>query len=133
MAFKLGSLWDKNRGRRGLRATGRRLQIDEICKDDTRRDGKNSPTRCNQLSAWCFCKQRRPDDYSPVGDVWSDETKHLFRGLGDSDKDTVVDLQQSEELQDLSGLGGDLGDTARGLAGNRNGERQTHPLIRTTK
>jgi hypothetical protein len=55
--------------------------------------------------------QHEPNDYSPVGDVWSDETKHLLSGLGDSNKDTVVDLQQSEELQDLSGLGGDLGDT----------------------
>lgn len=32
-------------------------------------------------------------------------------GLGDPDKDTVVDLEESEELEDLSGLGGDLGDT----------------------
>lgn len=91
--------------------------------------------RCNQLSAWCFCKQRRPDDYSPVGDVWSDETKHLFRGLGDSNKDTVVDLQQSEKLQDLSGLGGDLGDTVGGEVRQERGKggNDTHPLIRTTK
>jgi len=46
-----------------------------------------------------------------VGDVWFDETKHLLGSLGDPDKDTVVDLEQSEELEDLSGLGGDLGDT----------------------
>lgn len=52
-----------------------------------------------------------PNNYSPVGDVWLDETKHLLGSLGDSNKDTVVDLEQSEELQDLSGLRCDLGDT----------------------
>jgi hypothetical protein len=52
-----------------------------------------------------------PNDYSPVGDVWFDETKHLLGSLGNPDEDSVVDLQQSEELEDLSGLGGDLGDT----------------------
>lgn len=46
-----------------------------------------------------------------VGDVRSDECEHLLGRLGDSDKDTVVDLSQSEELKDLAGLGGDLGDT----------------------
>jgi hypothetical protein len=46
-----------------------------------------------------------------VGDVRLNELEHLLGGLGDSDEDTVVDLEESEELQDLLGLGGDLGDT----------------------
>jgi hypothetical protein len=37
--------------------------------------------------------------------------EHLLGSLGDSDKDTVVDLEESEQLKDLLGLGGDLGDT----------------------
>ena len=46
-----------------------------------------------------------------VGNVWVDELEHLLSGLGDSDEDTVVDLEKSEELQDLLWLGGNLGDT----------------------
>jgi hypothetical protein len=30
-----------------------------------------------------------------VGDVWADEVEHLLSSLGNSDKDTVVDLQKS--------------------------------------
>lgn len=48
-----------------------------------------------------------------VGNVRGDQGEHLLRGLGHADKDTVVDLSQSEELEDLSGLGGNLRDTAR--------------------
>ena len=67
---------------------------------------------CNQLSALLASQEVfGPNDYSPVGDVWFDETKHLLGSLGDPDEDSVVDLEQSEELKDLSGLGGDLGDT----------------------
>ena len=47
----------------------------------------------------------------PVGDIWLNETKHLLGGLGDFDEDTVVDLEQSEELEDLAGFGGDFVDT----------------------
>ncbi len=56
-------------------------------------------------------QQFKPNDYSPVSDVWFDETKHLLSGLGDSDEDTVVDLKESEKLEDLSWLWGDFGDT----------------------
>lgn len=38
-------------------------------------------------------KNERPSDYSPVSDVWLDETKHLLSGFGDSDEDAVVDLE----------------------------------------
>ena len=69
---------------------------------------------CNQLSALLASQEVfGPNDYSPVCDVWFDETKHLLSSLGDPDKDSIVDLEQSEELEDLSGLGGDLGDTTR--------------------
>ena len=46
-----------------------------------------------------------------VGNVRVDDLEHLLGGLGDADKDTVVDLEKTEKLEDLLGLGGDLGDT----------------------
>jgi hypothetical protein len=45
------------------------------------------------------------------GNVGLDDSQKLGGSLGDSHKDTVVDLVESQELQDLSGLGGHLGDT----------------------
>ena len=51
-------------------------------------------------------------DFS-VGDVRLNESKHLLSGLGDSDKDTVVDLKESEELKDLLGFWGDFRDTTK--------------------
>lgn len=50
----------------------------------------------------------------PVGDVGLDEEEHLGGGLGDLDEDTVVDLEETEELQDLAGLGGNVVDTEGG-------------------
>ena len=49
----------------------------------------------------------------PVGDVGLDHEEHLGGGLGDLDEDTVVDLEETEELEDLAGLGGNVVDTAR--------------------
>lgn len=46
-----------------------------------------------------------------VGDVGVDNGQHLLGGLGETDEDTVVDLDQTEELQDLAGLRSDLVDT----------------------
>lgn len=46
-----------------------------------------------------------------VGDPGLDALDHLRGGLGDADEDTVVDLEETEELHDLAGLGGDLADT----------------------
>jgi hypothetical protein len=46
-----------------------------------------------------------------VGNPRLDDLNHLGGSLGDADEDTVVDLEQTEELQDLAGLGGDLVDT----------------------
>lgn len=50
-----------------------------------------------------------------VGDPRLDNLDHLGDGLGDANEDTVVDLQQTEQLEDLAGLGGDLVDTMRPL------------------
>lgn len=46
-----------------------------------------------------------------VGDPGLDNLDHLDGGLGDLDEDTVVDLEKTEELEDLAGLGGNLVDT----------------------
>jgi len=46
-----------------------------------------------------------------VGDVWADKVEHLLSGLGDSDEDTVIDLEETEKLEDLLWLGGNLRDT----------------------
>ena len=49
-----------------------------------------------------------------VGDEGVDNGQHLLGGLGETDEDTVVDLEQTEELQDLTGLGSDFVDTVLG-------------------
>jgi len=46
-----------------------------------------------------------------IGNVWIDDCQHLLSGFGQSDEDTVVDLKESEELEDLSRLGSHLVDT----------------------
>lgn len=46
-----------------------------------------------------------------VSDPGLDNLDHLLGGLGDADEDTVVDLQQTQDLEGLAGLGGDLVDT----------------------
>lgn len=46
-----------------------------------------------------------------VGDPRLNNLEHLSGGLGDLDEDTVVDLEETEELEDLAGLGGNLVDT----------------------
>ena len=48
---------------------------------------------------------------APVGDVGLNKTEHLLGRLRDLNKHTVVDLQETEELQDLAGLGCNLVDT----------------------
>ena len=48
-----------------------------------------------------------------IGNVWVDNCEHLLSGLGQSDEDTAVDLEESEELENLAWLGGNLVDTAR--------------------
>jgi hypothetical protein len=46
-----------------------------------------------------------------VGDPGLNNLEHLGGGLGDLDEDAVVDLEKTEELKDLAGLGGNLHDT----------------------
>ncbi|GBE63065.1 Rpl7bp, putative [Babesia ovata] len=46
-----------------------------------------------------------------VGDVRVNELEHLHGGLVQLDEDTVVQLEQPEELEDEAGLGGDLVNT----------------------
>jgi len=46
-----------------------------------------------------------------IGDVWVDNGQHLLSGLGQLDEDTIVDLEKTEELEDLARLGGNLVDT----------------------
>ena len=48
---------------------------------------------------------------APICDVGLNQTEHLLSRLRDLDKDTVVDLEQTEELQDFTGLGCDFVDT----------------------
>lgn len=52
-----------------------------------------------------------------VSDPGLDNLEHLSGGLGDLDEDTVVDLQKTEELEDLAGLGGHLVDTGERSVG----------------
>ena len=46
-----------------------------------------------------------------VGNVGVDNGEHLLGGLGQLDEDTVVDLEETEELENLARLGGNLVDT----------------------
>lgn len=41
----------------------------------------------------------------------------MLGSLGDTNEDTVVDLKESEKLEDLLGLGGNLGDTMGSVRG----------------
>lgn len=52
-------------------------------------------------------------DNAPIGNVWLDEFEHLLGGLVDLEEDTVVDLEETEELHYFPRLGGDLRDTKR--------------------
>lgn len=47
-----------------------------------------------------------------VGDEGLDALQHVQGGVGEADEDTVVDLAQAHELEDLAGLGVDAVDTA---------------------
>ena len=49
--------------------------------------------------------------WETVGDPWLDNLQHLEGGLGHANEDTVVDLEKTEELEDLAWLWGDLVDT----------------------
>ena len=46
-----------------------------------------------------------------IGDPWLDDLQHLEGGLGHANEDTIVDLEETEELENLAGLWRDLVDT----------------------
>ena len=46
-----------------------------------------------------------------ICDVWIDDSQHLLSSLGQLDEDTIVDLQKSEKLKDLSWFWCNLADT----------------------
>jgi len=46
-----------------------------------------------------------------VSDIWINNCEHLLSSLSESDKNAVVDLNESEKLKDLARLGCDLVDT----------------------
>lgn len=48
-----------------------------------------------------------------VGDPGLNNLEHLSDGLGDLQEDTVVDLEETEQLEDLAGLRGHLVDTRK--------------------
>ena len=49
-----------------------------------------------------------------ISDPWLDNLEHLESSLCKTDEDTVVDLEQTEELEDLAGLWSNLVDTVKG-------------------
>lgn len=48
---------------------------------------------------------------STVGDVGLDQLEHLSGSVGKTEEDTVVDLEKTEQLKNLTGLGSDVVDT----------------------
>jgi len=46
-----------------------------------------------------------------IGDPWLNDLQHLESSLSHTNKDTVVDLEETEQLKDLAGLWCDLVDT----------------------
>lgn len=46
-----------------------------------------------------------------IGNEWVDDGKHLLGSLGELDENSIVDLEKTEELQDLARLRSNLVDT----------------------
>ena len=57
-------------------------------------------------------KNKVQRECSPVGEVGLSHPDHVDGGLVELHEDTVVDLTQTEDLENLAGLGGDSVDTA---------------------
>lgn len=72
-----------------------------------------------------------------IGDPRLNDAKHLESGLGEADKDAVVNLEETKELENFARLGGDLVDTVFttrvSLGFLELWGENTDPLIRTTK
>ena len=48
---------------------------------------------------------------APVSDVGLNKTEHLLGGLGHLDEHTIVDLEETKELENFAGLGRNVVDT----------------------
>jgi hypothetical protein len=100
-----------------------------VVKSDTGLVDLSITTLVNELT-------NRLEVWLSVGDVWLDNLEHLRGGLGQTNKDTIVDLEKTEELEDLSRLGCNLVDTRKNIISFEYFSMETfvtYPLIRTTK
>jgi hypothetical protein len=79
------------------------------------------------------CLTGQGEEHEPIGDVGLDETEHLLGSLGSLDEYTVVDLEQTEKLEDLARLGCNFVDTVTSQPSAKTAGDRTHPLIRITK
>jgi hypothetical protein len=72
---------------------------------------------------------------APISDIGFNETEHLLSSSCCLDENTVVDLKETQKLEDLSWLGGDLIDTEDRLSKFVGVaiKTSTHPRIRMTK
>ena len=61
---------------------------------------------------------------TPVSDIGLDKSEHLLSGLGDLNKDTVVDLEKTEELKNFAGLRRDVVDTEETCLGLLNDRKR---------
>jgi hypothetical protein len=73
-----------------------------------------------------------------VGNVWVDDGEHLSGSLVQANEDTVVDLEKTQQLQDLARLGSNLVDTITFVntkiqSTAMHDRFRTYPLIRITK
>jgi hypothetical protein len=69
----------------------------------------------------------------PIGNPGLDNLKHLEGGFGQTDEDTVVDLEKTKELENLARLRRNLVNTMIVSIGSSRVEGDAYPLIRTTK
>ena len=49
--------------------------------------------------------------HQPIGNIGLNETEHLLGGLGHLDEHTIVDLEETKELENFAGLGRNVVDT----------------------
>lgn len=68
-----------------------------------------------------------------IGNPGLDDLEHLEGGLCQADEDTIVDLEETEELKDLARFRRNLVDTVTVSNKLRDVDSDTYPLIRTTK
>jgi len=68
-----------------------------------------------------------------IGNPGLDNLEHLEGGLCQADEDTIVDLEEAEELKDLARFRRNLVDTVMVNKRLRNKDGGSYPLMRTTK